>query len=96
MRLARAELVYRADLPERYLLRDAYLVDSPRFRAQEQHDWAELFIDGKWWLVDAQRRVFTDWPKAHYFGFRVASPRSDKNPELRRFSATKPLVVEMP
>lgn len=72
------------------------LQDSGLFRAREQHDWAELYIDGKWWLVDAQRRVFSARPEAHYLGFRVTSPRSDKQPELRRFSATAPLLVEMP
>ncbi len=69
--------------------------DSTRFRAPEQHDWAELHIQGQWWIEDAQRRVFSDRSEHLYLGFRVTSPRSSTMPELRRFSATSPLRVDM-
>lgn len=69
--------------------------DNPRFRIREQHDWAEVYVDGKWWVADSQRRVFGAAAEAKYVGFRVTSPRSKATPELQRFAASAPLLVEM-
>jgi transglutaminase-like putative cysteine protease len=47
-------------------------------RSEEYHNWAELFIDGAWRLVDAQKEAWLA-PAAQYVAFRYYVDR-DLNP----------------
>lgn len=88
-----AALVRSLGIPAR-VVGGFVLDDNPRFRMREQHDWAEIYVNGRWWIADSQRRVFGAPNGPQYLGFRVSSPRSRLTPELQRFSVSAPLLVE--
>lgn len=44
-------------------------------RAEDYHNWAEVFIEGRWWLVDAQKQQFMP-TRNSYVVFEVISPRN--------------------
>jgi hypothetical protein len=58
--------------------------------AAQYHNWAELYVDGAWRLVDAQKGAFLQ-PCEQYIAFRICSDRS-VNPlgQANRFHTASP------
>lgn len=49
-----------------------YVVDRDVvIRSQDYHNWAELYFDGTWQLVDAQKEYWQEAPTQQYVAFRI-------------------------
>lgn len=69
---------------------DAYL------KAKDFHNWSEVYIDGRWWLVDAQKEVFMQ-EHDHYVAMRIVSHSTidDVTNSQKYFHADLPLLAVM-
>lgn len=69
-------LARAAGLPARTV--GGYVMDHDAIvQAGDYHDWAEVWIDRRWLILDAQRRMF-DPAARQYLRFRFYSSRGDK------------------
>lgn len=65
-----AALARAAGIPARVV--GGYVVDRDTTpRPQDYHNWSELYLDGGWRLVDAQKRYWLDSPGYQYIVFRI-------------------------
>jgi len=73
-----------------------YVVESDSvLRAAEYHNWAELYFDGAWQLVDAQRGAFAE-SADRYIAFHIASTSVDNPMQgAERFRTSQKLLVRM-
>jgi transglutaminase-like putative cysteine protease len=69
--------------------------ERTRLRATDYHDWAEIHVDGKWILADAQREVFEPQTNPLYVPFAVASEPGSSVKGTQRFIAQTPLIAEL-
>ncbi len=82
-------------LPSRSVAGFAYSKNA-RVVAKDYHNWSEVLIDGKWWLVDAQKKAFMEKP-SDYINMWIISTaegiRAGNSQEY--FHVNAPLVAEM-
>jgi len=73
-----------------------YVYDkSSLVKADDYHNWAEVYIDGKWRLVDPQKQVLMQ-QNQDYVAVRIISESVDKFYGSQRFSfSSKELKVKM-
>ena len=54
-----------------------YVYDSnATFKARDYHNWAEVYYDNKWHIVDAQKKNFAS-KQSHYIAMRIITPESE-------------------
>lgn len=41
-------------------------------KAPDYHNWAEVYLDGRWQIIDAQKKVFMQ-DQQNYIAFRIIS-----------------------
>lgn len=71
--------------------------ESAVFRARDYHNWSEIFIDGRWMIVDPQKKSFFENP-SHYIAMRIISAESTAllgNSHRFAYSADPRLAVSM-
>lgn len=73
-----------------------FVVESDTvLRAAEYHNWAELYFDGGWQLVDTQRGAFAE-SADRYIAFHLASTSIDNPMQgAERFRTSAKLLVRM-
>lgn len=67
------------------------------FKARDYHNWSEIFIDGKWMIVDPQKRSFFE-NQSYYIAMRIISEESNSllgNSHRFAYSADPHLHVSM-
>ncbi len=66
-----------------------------RLRATAYHDWAEVYLEGQWVLLDAQVGLLDPKENANYVAFEYLSPQGEAvKLAARRFSASTPILAE--
>ncbi len=82
-------------IPSRSVAGFAYS-ENARVVAKDYHNWSEVLVDGKWWLVDAQKKAFME-KFSDYIAMRVISTaegiRAGNSQEY--FHVSDPLVAVM-
>jgi len=58
-----------------------YYMDSARLKASDYHDWAEVYVDGYWRIVDPQKKHFMN-NENNYLAMRVASADAGRSSEV--------------
>jgi transglutaminase-like putative cysteine protease len=73
-----------------------YVVDRDATpRAGEYHNWAEVYVDGAWWLLDAQKENFLTKTE-QYVAFRIVSGQFENAVgTAHRFRVLGNLIVRM-
>lgn len=71
--------------------------ESAVFKARDYHNWSEIFIDGKWMIVDSQKKSFFE-NQSYYIAMRIISEESNSllgNSHRFAFSINPHLRVSM-
>lgn len=71
--------------------------ENATFKARDYHNWTEVFLDGRWRIVDPQKRSFFE-NQAHYIAMRIISEESSAllgNSHRFAYSSSPRLVVRM-
>ena len=80
-------------IPSRVMAGFAY-GENAKIAIQDYHNWSEVYVQGRWWLVDSQREVFMD-DLDKYIAMRViGSGNSDVNSQ-KYFHVDAPLMAKM-
>ncbi len=76
-----------SDIPARGVAGYVYS-ENAILRAHDYHNWAEVYLDGAWRMVDPQKKVFMDKP-SNYIAMRIIADGADSPAEQsQRFFAT--------
>lgn len=58
--------------------------DDSRFLARDYHNWAEVYLDGAWYIVDPQRKRYFQHQDG-YVATRILDGGNGNNDEIQRF-----------
>jgi len=56
-------------------------------RPRDYHNWAEVYIDNAWWVVDPNKKIFRE-KQADYIAMNIVSGADKVNRESQRFYGT--------
>jgi transglutaminase-like putative cysteine protease len=71
-----------------------YFVENDAvLRARDYHNWAEVLVDGRWTLVDAQRGFFRNRPDRYIAFHVITAGLSNEMRGAERFRADSGLLV---
>jgi hypothetical protein len=80
-------------LPAR-LVSGYVMPDDGRLEVHAFHSWAEIRVDNRWLIIDAQDRIFDPRP-THYLATHYGIQSSPSNPWTRFYSPETAVVIEM-
>ncbi len=88
-------LARASNLPSRSVAGFVYH-ENARVSVKDYHNWSEVIVGEKWWIVDAQKENFME-KSADYVAMRIISNKEgdNSNNSQKYYHISSPLVAEM-